>query len=378
LSEQLRRYAYPLLYLLLASVCAIGVAAQHGPSEIGFAPRMVLNLTLPLERMVTLPVQELRGVWSDYVALVGVREENDKLRGRLARLEDENQQYREAILSSERFQRLAGFRSQREIPMVPANVIHQDLSPWFQSLIIDQGAAAGIRPGMPVITDSGVVGLVAGTTPGAAKVMLMIDPQSRLDVYVERTRARGTVRGAASSTCDLDYVLRQESIEEGDLLLTSGMGGVYPKGLRVGRIAKVDHKTSGLFLAAQVEPAVDFARLDEVFVILEQRQVPEDDAFSSLDEGLWPDPPPPAKPEAVAEAAPRAAPEAPAPRPGRPAPARAAEPAPAPRAPEPAPQPEPEQVPPWAAEPAPPSDPAPADPAPAEAVPAAPATGTTP
>jgi rod shape-determining protein MreC len=144
-----------------------------------------------------------------------------------------------------------------------------------------------------------VVGLVSGTTPGAAKVMLMIDPQSRVDAYVERTRARGTVRGAASPTCDLDYMLRQESIEEGDLLLTSGMGGTYPKGLRVGTIAKVDHKTSGLFLAAQVTPAVDFTRLDEVFVILEQRQVPEDQAFSAADEGLWLAPPPP-----PAEAAP--------------------------------------------------------------------------
>ena len=145
MSEQLRRYAYPLVYLLFASLCAIGMASQHGPADIGFAPRLVLNLTLPLERMVTLPVRELRGVWSDYVALVGVREENDQLRGRLARLEDENQQYREAILSSERFQRLAGFRSQREIPMVPANVIHQDLSPWFQSLIMPLSRMGSVR-----------------------------------------------------------------------------------------------------------------------------------------------------------------------------------------------------------------------------------------
>ncbi len=180
--------------------------------------------------------------------------------------------------------------------MVPANVIHHDLSPWFQSLMIDQGAAAGIRPGMPVITDAGVVGLISGTTPGAAKVMLMIDPQSRLDAYVERTRARGTVRGVAAPVCDLDYVTRQENVEEGDLLLTSGMGGVYPKGLRVGRIAAVDRRTSGLFLGAKVVPAVDFARLDEVFVILEQRQIPEEHEFSAADEGLWP--PPPAASEA--------------------------------------------------------------------------------
>ena len=99
--------------------------------------------------MVTLPVQELRGVWSDYMALVGVREENEALRARIARLEDENLQYREAILSSERFQKLAGFRTQRDIPMVPAKVVGQDVSPWFQSLIIDQGAAAGSDPACP-------------------------------------------------------------------------------------------------------------------------------------------------------------------------------------------------------------------------------------
>jgi rod shape-determining protein MreC len=300
LGELLRRYSYPLTYLLAASICAIAMASQHTPTELGFAPRLVLNLTLPLERMVTLPVQELRGVWGDYVALVGVREENEKLRSRLSRLEEENHQYREAILSSERFQKLDMFRAAREVPMVPANVIHQDLSPWFQSLIIDQGAAAGIRPGMPVITESGVVGLVSGTTPGAAKVMLIIDPQSRLDAYVERTRARATVRGAAAREADLDYVSRQENLEEGDLLLTSGMGGVYPKGLLVGRVAKVDRKNSGLFLAASVLPAVDFGRLDEVFVILEQRPLPEEESFTATDEGLWPAPIGPAVPQGMA------------------------------------------------------------------------------
>jgi cell shape-determining protein MreC len=106
-------------------------------------------------------------------------------------------------------------------------------------------------------------------------------------------------------------VLRQESVEEGDLLLTSGMGGVYPKGLRVGRVAKVENKTSGLFLAAKVAPVVDFARLDEVFVILEQRQIPEDDAFSAADEGLWPEPPPPMGPEPPPPADPPTTAEAP-------------------------------------------------------------------
>ncbi|HTO71551.1 MAG TPA: rod shape-determining protein MreC [Myxococcota bacterium] len=333
MSELLRRFRFALCYLALASLCALGMASRHGPTELGFAPKLVLGLTLPLERMVTLPVSELRGVWDDYVALVGVRVENERLRGRLARAEEENHQYREAILSSERFQRLSGFRAQREVPMVPANVIHQDLSPWFQSLIIDQGAAAGVRPGMPVITDSGVVGVIAGTTPGASKVLLVVDPQSRVDAYVERTRARGTVRGTSGHECDFDYVLRQENLEEGDLLLTSGLGTAYPKGLVVGRIASVDRKTSGLFLGAKVVPAVDFSRLEEVFVILEQRQIPGEDAFSAADEGLWPDAPKSsAAPAKTAEAAKPKAAAKPAPKPAKP-------PAPKPLPPEPSAEP---------------------------------------
>src|SRR5262245_2013291 len=326
------------------------MASQHGPRELGFAPRLVLNLTLPLERMVTLPLSQFRGVWSDYVSLVDVREENERLRGRLARAEEENHQYREAILSSERFQKLSGFRAQREIPMVPANVIHQDLSAWFQSLIIDQGAAAGIRPGMPVITDSGVVGLVSGTTPGASKVLLIVDPQSRVDAYVERTRARGTVRGNSGHEADFEYVLRQENIEEGDLLLTSGLGTIYPKGLVVGRVASVDRKTSGLFLSAKIAPAVDFTRLEEGFVILEQRQIPDEEASSAADEGLWPALKPAAKEAAAAQ--PPKPPPAAKPKPA-PAPAAAPTPAPAPSAePEPAPAPEEAPLAPFPAAPA--------------------------
>jgi rod shape-determining protein MreC len=333
LSELLRRFRFALCYFGLASLCALGMASQKAPAELGFAPRLVLNLTLPLERMVTLPLWELRDVWGDYVSLVGVREENERLRGRLARAEEENHQYREAILSSERFQKLSGFRAQREVPMVPANVIHQDLSAWFQSLIIDQGAAAGIRPGMPVITESGVVGLVSGTTPGASKVLLVVDPQSRVDAYIERTRARGTVRGTSGHECDFEYVLREESLETGDVLLTSGLGTVYPKGLVVGRVASVDRKTSGLFLSAKVTPAVDFTRLEEVFVILEQRQIPNEESFSAADEGLWPAPPKPGTaPKAVA-VVPKAAPK-PAAKPAEPKPPRPAVP---PAAPPPSP-----------------------------------------
>ena len=297
MNELFRRFHYVLTYLFLALLCVIAMTSQKRPAGLGVGSQLLVELTLPLQQMVTLPVRELRALWGDYISLVHVREQNEQLRSELARVKEENLQYREAIVASERFQRLSGFRAQHEVPMVPANVVAQDLSAWFQSVVIDRGSTSGIRPGMPVITDSGVVGVVSGTTPRAAKVLLISDPQSRVDAYVQRTRARGTVRGAADHDCDFEHVLREEDVQPGDLLLTSGLGAVYPKGLVVGTVSSVKKRPWGLFQVVGIEPAVDFRQLEEVFVILEQRDLPEDEEFATTDEGLWIEAPAPAEPE---------------------------------------------------------------------------------
>ena len=287
MSDLLSRFRYPLTYLLLFALCVISVASRQGPVDLGVGSRLLLRLTLPLGEMVTLPVRQARGVWRDYVALLGVRGENLGLRRELSRLEEENLRYREAMVGAERFKRLAAFQARREVPMVAGNVIAQDLSRWFQSVIIDQGKDAGIRAGMPVISGAGVVGVIAGTTATASKVLLMIDLQSRVDAYVQRSRARGTVRGRSEEACELDYVLREEDVREGDQLLTSGLGAVYPKGLLVGTVSHIERKPYGLFQTVRVDPAVDFRNLEEVFVILEERELPADADFSGPDEELW-------------------------------------------------------------------------------------------
>ncbi len=287
MSDLLNRFRYPLTYLLLFSLCVISMAARKGPVDLGLGSRLLLRLTVPLSEMVTLPVRQGRAIWRDYVALLDVREDNEALREQIDRLEEETLKYREAVISSERFQRLAAFQERREVPMVAANVIAQDLSRWFHSVMIDQGADAGVRAGMPVISGSGVVGIVAGTTPGASKVLLVIDLQSRVDAYVQRSRARGTVRGRSEEDCEFDYVLREADVVEGDQLLTSGLGSVYPKGLVVGYVSQVERKSYGLFQTVRVVPAVDFRKLEEVFVILEERKLPADSEFSARDGEMW-------------------------------------------------------------------------------------------
>ncbi len=285
MSELLTRFRYPLTYLLLVSVCAVSLTSGGGPAGAGLVSRSVLRLAAPLERVVTSPVMFVRGLWRDYVHLVGVRSENEELRLIVARLEGENMGYREAIVASERFQRLLDFRDRHDSPTVPANVVAQDLSSWFRSIVIDRGTDAGIETGMPVINERGVVGVVAGTAPGASKVLLVVDLQSRIDAYVQRSRARGSVRGRTGYDCDFDYVLRGADVRPGDVLLTSGLGAVYPKGLVLGTVSEVERRPFGLFQRARVRPAVDFRGLEEVFVILERREIPED-GFSG-DGRLW-------------------------------------------------------------------------------------------
>lgn len=289
MSDLLGRFRYLLCYLLLSSLCVVSITSPRTPTDLGIGAQLVIRVTLPLQRMVTLPIEGVRNLWRDYVALVDVRRENLRLRETLALLREENLQYREAIVASERFSRLKGFRERHDVPMVPANVIAQDLSPWFRSIVIGQGSGAGIRTGMPVITDEGLVGVVVGTTPRAAKVLLTIDLQSRVDAYVQRTRARGTLRGTSRQTCEFEYVLRDDDVREGDVLLTSGLGDLFPKGLVVGRVTRVERQPYGLFQRAEVKTAVDLQRLEEVFVLLEQRELPEEEAFSAPDAepGLW-------------------------------------------------------------------------------------------
>jgi rod shape-determining protein MreC len=289
-SELLRRFRYPLTYLALSAVCLLSMASSRAGGELGFAPRLVTGVSLPLQRMVTLPVGFARRLWTDYVALVELRQENLRLREANARLADENLQFREAIVASERFQRLLGVRGQHESSMIPANVVAQDLSPWFRSLMLDQGKSAGIQTGMPVITDQGLVGVVSGTTAGAAKVLLVTDPQSRIDAFVQRTRARATVRGRGRRACAVEYLRRDADVREGDLVITSGRGGVYPKGLVVGRIERIERKPYGLFQEAELTPAVDVEVIEEAFVLLERREVPRaaefeagEELFSELD-----------------------------------------------------------------------------------------------
>jgi rod shape-determining protein MreC len=218
--------------------------------------------------MVALPIDVARDAWDRYVALVDVADRNQALEAQLAALREDNLQLREALVASGRLERIAEMRDDFEVPMRPAELVGVDASPFFRSVLLDRGQTDGVLSGMPVISEDGLVGLVTATSSGAGKAMTLLDRQSAVDATVQRSRTRGIVRGRGADGIGFEFVARDADVAIGDLVITSGLGGIYPKGLRIGRVTAVSDPGAKLVQTATLEPAVDFGRLEQVFVIL--------------------------------------------------------------------------------------------------------------
>jgi rod shape-determining protein MreC len=273
LPDLLKRIGAPLLFGVLALMAVITMVSDRrsladGGRDLPWWQAVVLEIAVPVQNLVAAPVEGVRRIWGDYVALLEVREQNDRLRVRVAELEEANLQYREALVASGHLQQIASMRDDFEIPMLPSEVVGLDVMPWFRSVLVDRGGAHGVRAGNPVITAEGVVGLVTATSRHAAKTMLLLDQQSAIDGIVQRSRARGIVRGRGTDQLEFEFVVRGGDVKVGDVVITSGLGGVYPKGLRIGEVVALADPAGGLLQTATLRPAVDFGRLEQVFVMM--------------------------------------------------------------------------------------------------------------
>lgn len=248
----------------------------------------VLDVAVPIQKAVAMPFDAIRDAWVRYVALVDTERENESLRVEIDHLAEANLQLREALVAGGRLQRVAEMRERYEIPMLPAELVGVDVSPWFRSVLVDRGRDRGVRSGMPVISAQGLVGLITATSRSSSKVMLVLDRQTALDGVIQRSRSRGIVRGRGSDEVEFEFVARESDVEVGDLVITSGLGGVYPKGLLIGTIREVSDPGSQLLRTATIGPAVDFGRLEQVFVML--RRGPTMELLYSTSIGDEPEP----------------------------------------------------------------------------------------
>ena len=271
--NSVKRMSVPIVFGALALLAIITMVSDRrslaeGGRNLPWWQGLLLDLVAPLQDLVATPVDQVRAVWAGYVDLLDVREDSQRMRQRIAELEEENLQYREALVASGHLQQIAAMRDDFEIPMLPAEVVGLDVAPWFRSVLVDRGRTHGVRAGNPVISAEGVVGLVTATSGRAAKTMLLLDRQSAIDGIVQRSRARGIVRGRGTDELEFEFVVRGGDVQPGDVVITSGLGGVYPKGLRIGEIVEVADPGGRLLQTARLRPAVDFGRLEQVFVML--------------------------------------------------------------------------------------------------------------
>jgi len=206
----------------------------------------------------------------DYLDLVHVHQENTALRAQIAELKGQQARIAELQTENQHLAELLELKDALGLGAVAANVIGSDATGLSHTLVLGQGSSSGLRSGMAVLSSRGVVGRIIGTSDHAARVLLIDDHNSALDAFDQRSRARGIVAGMVDDGTIMKYVDRSEDLKPGDSVVTSGLDGIFPRGLLVGTVASVHREGPGLFLTVRVTPAVDFRALEQVLVVTQQ------------------------------------------------------------------------------------------------------------
>ena len=255
--------------VLAASVAGCLVLLTLQTRGYGATARDLLALvTTPVQAGVSRAHRMAFGVWDTYLDWKNVRAENHRLR-------DENQQLRVAALrvsetedENRRLRHLLALQQRLPLTTLSGEIIARDWGGWIRSLTVNRGRGDQVPRLTAVISPDGLIGRIVDVRPGASIIQVLTDPASTVGAHVVRTRTPGIVEGDARGTLRFKYMARDGAgIQVGDVLVTSGQGGLFPRGIPIGRVRAIDDRGSALFYYAALEPAVDFARVDEVLLV---------------------------------------------------------------------------------------------------------------
>ncbi len=278
--KYIRQYRfYIILFLfLLIPIVSIDVTTR-APRTVRIYDRAILAITSPIQVAITWSLDQVVSGFQNYIFLLHTRQDNLALLEENRKLLNSIANFRETQHENVRLRRLLEFEEKHHLETLTARVIAKDVSTEFRAIRLNRGENHGVQKNMSVITAEGVVGKVFRTTATTADVVTILDLLSAIDTIVERSRARGVVEGMTDELCQLKFALRTDDIEPGDLLISSGLGGIYPKAIPVGIVSKVKRKPFGISQDVEVRPTVDFTKLEEVLVVkrseFEQVSTPE-------------------------------------------------------------------------------------------------------
>jgi rod shape-determining protein MreC len=235
---------------------------------------VVLNPILGAQEWLTSRYQAWQDLVNSPADLVLLRQRNSELEAEVANLQTQVIALQQQVTEVELLSALLDFaRSQRENEYVAANVVFRDPRPFLKYVVIDVGSDSGVLRGMPVVGAEGLVGRVDAVTATAARVQLITDPASSVNVRIQPSDTTAVLSGSITSDISLDLISQEANVQPGDLVLTSGLGGNFPADILVGQVASVRATATDLFQQAAVQPVVDFSRLDIVLVIIDFRPV---------------------------------------------------------------------------------------------------------
>ncbi|HLB58945.1 MAG TPA: rod shape-determining protein MreC [Bdellovibrionota bacterium] len=266
-----------IILLLIIFPIIILSTLKNKKAEQAWYDRMFLAITSPIQKGVNTIIRKSVSLVDDYLLLAGVQKENENLKTEIQTLKQQIATLHEAENENERFRKLLLFKEKVGTFMVPAEVIATDPLQAFQTLKINKGSLDGITNGKPVVTAEGVVGQIVRIYPRFSDVLLLSDPSSSIDVLLQRTRVRGVLEGKGGSVAAIKYLRRVDDVQLGDAVITSGLGGKFPKGILIGTVTKVSKEKYGITQNVEVQPSVDFGRLEEVFVVLRIGEEPKEE-----------------------------------------------------------------------------------------------------
>jgi rod shape-determining protein MreC len=250
--------------------------------RFGTLHQLTLDFIGPMQSVVTRSVTGFVTIKDDYVALWNVRAENKRLQALVDKYLKELGEYREGYSTNLYLEELLEFKEKLNFEPLAARVVGREPAYWYQTIVVDRGKKDDVLEGMIVLAPSGVVGQVIHAGEHYSKILLANAPSSAIDAMIQKNRIRGILKGAGARGYVLHYVLKNADIEEGDHIVTAGIGGVFPAGIPLGRVSKIHKKRRGMFQEIEVQPHVDFQKLEFVFIDPTDRsKIPESSNFST-------------------------------------------------------------------------------------------------
>jgi len=222
----------------------------------------------PLQEGTTLFKGKAISLFDDYLLLINASKENRLLKSEVENLKDEIFHLEEIEKENARLKKLLKFGEEIKMDKIMAQIIAKDASAQIHLLRINKGANDGIKLKAPVVTSQGLVGYIFHVSPNYSDILTVLNPNNRVDVIVDRTRTHGILEGNRGNSCRIKYIAKTEPIEKEDLVITAGLGTIYPKGIKVGKISVIEKESYGITQYIEVTPVVDFHRLEEVMVLL--------------------------------------------------------------------------------------------------------------